>query len=83
MPTGLPVFMIDEAPVDDVSTLEPISYHGHPPSNELSLKAVPNLNIEDWYLCLLNLSGLKLSFRSLVFQLQLMLFGVTIKVLCT
>ena len=64
MPTRLPVLMIDEAPMDSMSTSELISYHGHPPSNELSLKAMSNLNIKAWYLRLLNLSGFKLSFKS-------------------
>ena len=46
--TGLLVLMIDKAPVDSMSTSEPISYHGHPLSNELSLiKVVSNMNIKD------------------------------------
>ena len=83
MPTGLPVLMIDEALMDSVFTLEPILYHGHLPSNELSLKVVSNLNIEAWYLYLLNIYGFKLSCMSLVCQFQLLLFGVTIRVLRT
>ena len=84
MSTGILVLMIDKAPVDSMSTSEPISYHGHPLSNELSLiKVVSNMNIKDWYLYLLNLSGFKVFFRSLVYELQLLLFGVTIRVLHT